>query len=178
MTRRFVPSFPGVGLAKGGALGAAKHDVGAGVGIGAALGPAISFGVARARERAAGPGGEPRVWRPTPARRRYHAPMRLLWAHAVSCAHLAALEAFLRGEGIPVQSEGGSWWSRQSGGWIAFECYLSPSLRDRFRLPEFVAYEASDGKAAGQEAGFRCARCESGVMGVHPAYAAGLRRVS
>jgi hypothetical protein len=104
--------------------------------------------------------------------------MRLLWTHTVSCAHLAALEAYLRNEGVPVQSEGGSWWSRQSGGWVAFACGLAPSLRDRFRLPEFVGYETYDGKAAGQEAGFRCMRCESGVMGVHPAYAAGLQSFS
>jgi hypothetical protein len=104
--------------------------------------------------------------------------MRLLWAHTVSCAHLAALEAFLRGEGVAVQSEGGSWWSLQSGGWVAFECYLAPSLRDRFRLAEFVRYETFDGKAAGQEAGFCCPRCESGVVGAHLRYAAGLRSFS
>jgi hypothetical protein len=100
------------------------------------------------------------------------------WTRRVSCAHLGALEKYLRDSGAAVQLEGESWWEKPTGGWVAFECYLAPSLRDRFKLPEFVRYEKYDGKVAGNEAGFFCTRCESGVMGVHPTHAAGLKSFS
>ena len=95
-----------------------------------------------------------------------------------ACRHLASLESFLRSQGVAVEAEGASWWSRCSGGWVYFACSLAPSLHARFHLPDFVRYSEYDGRTAGQEAGFACSRCESGVVGVHPSYAAGLPRFS
>jgi hypothetical protein len=60
MTKKFVPQFLGAGIAIGVALGVAMHNIGAGIGIGVILGLAISFGVGKARERAARKDSEPR----------------------------------------------------------------------------------------------------------------------
>lgn len=96
----------------------------------------------------------------------------------IACRHLAALESFLRSQGVGVEAEGESWWSDQRGRWVYFACSLAPSLHARFHLPDFVRYDEYDGRAAGHEAGFACSHCESGVVGVHPSYAAGLPRFS
>ena len=88
----------------------------------------------------------------------------------LTCEHLRALEKDLRDAGIATQAEGCSWWGPSKGNWVFFNAFLDgDALRRHYRLPDFVTYNAYDGKVAGEEAGFECLRCESAIKGVlHP----------
>ena len=91
---------------------------------------------------------------------------------AETCTHLVELERALRLAGFAVEFDGPSWWSSPARGRsVYFRCTLDQNaVRERYQLPEFVAYSEWDGRAAGHEAGFYCGQCESAVVGGHPAY--------
>ncbi len=90
------------------------------------------------------------------------------------CEHLRALELELRATNLRIHHDGPSWWQiDKPGHWVYFDCYLDPiSLRARFDLPAFIEHYSYDGRAAGQESGFRCSQCHSAVVGVHELYSA------
>ena len=55
--------------------------------------------------------------------------------------------------------------------WVYFDCFFNEAaVRQQFGLGPETTYEAYDGRAAGQEAGFYDPRTGFGVMGHHPDY--------
>ena len=85
------------------------------------------------------------------------------------CEHLAGLERELIAAGIPVTFRGRAW-AENCREWVYFDCRLDlAALRARLALPECVREHEHLGTHDGHEAGFVCAACRDGVMGVHPA---------
>jgi len=93
----------------------------------------------------------------------------------VVCEHLAVLERELIAAGVPVKFRGQAW-TENCREWVYFDCLLDrPSLRARLALPECVRDHEHLGTHDGQEAGFVCAACWDGVLGVHPSRVANAR---
>ena len=91
------------------------------------------------------------------------------------CEHLAPLERELLTAGLPVSFRGQAW-TEQCREWVYFQCYLDrPAIRRRLALTECIRDHDHLGTHDGQEAGFVCAFCHDGIMGVHSSYAAGVR---
>lgn len=98
----------------------------------------------------------------------------ILWNQLLTCEHLQPLERELRASGVRIERETRDWDDAWSGFWVYFRARIDPgATRAQFRLPDFVAYHEWDGRVAGNEAGFRCTRCVTGVMGVHAGAAEG-----
>lgn len=84
------------------------------------------------------------------------------------CEHLRSLEAVMQAAGI-AETYRGQAWSQNCREWAYFDCLLDlPALRERFQLPACVVEHVHPGTHDGQEAGFVCASCHDGLMGVHP----------
>jgi len=89
------------------------------------------------------------------------------------CEHLAELEAALAAAGVRELSRGQAW-SRSCREWVYFDCVLDrAALRARMALAGCVEDHEHVGTHDGTEAGFVCTACHDGVMGRHPAHAAG-----
>lgn len=83
----------------------------------------------------------------------------------VTCEHLQDLEASARKAGLEVAATG-DWWGSGSAKSVYFACVLARDVIERsFRLPDFVEWHEYDGRAAGHEAGWRCKRCNSLLVG-------------
>jgi hypothetical protein len=99
----------------------------------------------------------------------------IVWDRLLACRHLQALERELRASGVAIELETKDWSKGDAAGfWLYFRARIDPdATRRQFHLPEGIEYDEWDGRVAGSEAGFHCTSCNSGVMGVHPAAAAG-----
>ena len=84
------------------------------------------------------------------------------------CEHLASLEQALIAAGMRETFRGAAW-SRNCREWVYFDCVLDRiAIRERMQLPACVQDHEHLGTHDGQEAGFVCAMCHDGVMGIHP----------
>ena len=84
------------------------------------------------------------------------------------CEHLTSLEQALVAAGMRETFRGAAW-SRNCREWVYFNCVLDrTSLRERMQFPTCVQDHEHLGTHDGQEAGFVCAACHDGVMGMHP----------
>lgn len=101
----------------------------------------------------------------------------IVWDRLLTCAHLNALERDLRTSGVRIELETKDWNDKGAGFWVYFRAGIErDATRARFVFPAFVEWHEWDGRVGGQEAGFSCTRCKSGVMGMHPNYWDGLPR--
>lgn len=92
------------------------------------------------------------------------------------CEHLAELESELIASGIRETFRGQAW-SDNCREWVYFDCLLDrSSIRARVKFAECVKDHEHLGTHDGQEAGFVCAACHDGIMGLHP-QSAGRARV-
>jgi hypothetical protein len=91
----------------------------------------------------------------------------------MTCEHLNPLEAELIAAGIPVTFRGQAW-SSNCREWVYFDCWLDrAAIRQRLVIAECVQDHDHRGTHDGQEAGFFCAACKDGIMGVHESVKAG-----
>jgi len=89
------------------------------------------------------------------------------------CPHLHPLEAEILANGRGETFRGQAW-SRHCREWVYFDCWFDrAAIRARLPLAPCVQDHEHRGTHDGAEAGFVCAACEDGIMGYHPAYAAG-----
>lgn len=85
----------------------------------------------------------------------------------MTCEHLRQLEAEIIAAGIRETYRGKAW-SDDCREWVYFDCYLDrDSIRKHRALADCVVDHEHLGTHDGQEAGFVCARCRDGVMGLH-----------
>ena len=65
-------------------------------------------------------------------------------------------------------------WTANCREWVYFACCLSNAdIRRRFESADCAVDHSHRGTHDGQEQGFVCAIHHDGIMGIHPAYAAG-----
>jgi len=87
------------------------------------------------------------------------------------CEHLRPLEEAIVAAGVqfgPIISP----YSENRTTWFMCDAtFDEPALRKRLLLPEFVTYAEYDGRVAGSDATFACARCDHAILGCHPLYA-------
>lgn len=70
--------------------------------------------------------------------------------------------------GIPETARGQAW-SKDCREWVQFRCRFDlDAVRARLNLPDFVEDHVHLGTHDGAEAGLFCAKCQDGVMGLHP----------
>lgn len=88
-----------------------------------------------------------------------------------TCTHLEKLEEYIFSLRIKVLTEG-RYWGDDCGYFLYFDCVLNKeSLTKRFNFKYPVEFEEWDGLSAGQEAGFYCRECKTGVVGSIKRYA-------
>jgi hypothetical protein len=84
------------------------------------------------------------------------------------CEHLRPLEGALLAVGVrfgPIVSPSAN--DRMT--WFMCEATFDElSLRSRLNLPDFLGYTEYDGRVAGADATFACARCNHAILGYHP----------
>ncbi len=62
--------------------------------------------------------------------------------------------------------------STKKGEWVYYDCYFDEkTIREKFKLPEYIKYYEYDGRASCQESGFIDERTNDAVLGNHPEYA-------
>jgi hypothetical protein len=95
------------------------------------------------------------------------------------CAHLLAVDDYLRGQGVRVAAVCTPW-SRNCRTWVIYDSVVldAAGLRQKFDLPDFVIVHSHRGTHEGSEHGLVCSRCWDALIGLHPAEArAGVRVV-
>jgi len=94
------------------------------------------------------------------------------------CEHLRPLEDAILAAGVPFAPIVSPYAENHTTWFMCDATFDEPSLRRRLLLPEFVTYTEYDGRVAGSDATFACARCDHAILGCHPLYAArDVRRV-
>ncbi len=86
----------------------------------------------------------------------------------MTCEHLIELENLLTASSIKETSRGQAW-GRNCREWVYFDCILDlPSLRERLPFADCVEDHEHLGTHDGCEKGLYCAKCQDGIMGIHP----------
>jgi hypothetical protein len=94
------------------------------------------------------------------------------------CAHLLAVDDYLRGQGVRVAAVCTPW-SRNCRTWVIYDSVVldAAGLRQKFDLPDFVIVHSHRGTHEGSEHGLVCSRCWDALIGLHPAVTVGVRVV-
>lgn len=93
-----------------------------------------------------------------------------------TCEHLQPLERLLAQRRIALDAIA----SPYDDDWRWFGCactFDAVALRKRLQLARGVRYEEYDGRVAGSDATFGCARCRCAILGLHPRYSPRARRL-
>ena len=91
------------------------------------------------------------------------------------CEHLIDIERELKAQGFKETFRGQPW-SKNCREWVYYDCYLdTKSIRNRFKLPDFVIDHSNDDPRSGLEAGLVCEQCHDAIVGAHSSQSEGKR---
>jgi hypothetical protein len=107
------------------------------------------------------------------------APKRARKAKSLTtCEHLEPLAQVLAKRRIALAGIDSPYDDDARWRWFGCKCsFDGEALRKRLNLEPCVQYVEYDGRVAGSDATFRCARCRCVIMGYHPRYAGSAPRV-